>query len=141
MFISASLLLAATSLTFNWLLLIVLVTVGMLAIAFTPYRFVLGYFMLGMVYWIAVEGLHWTVVQVSSLTGTEAYVAAVGLSMIPLILALSWKPTYRKGQNQQAILKSSVQQSAGHRPVVLEQDTDFHQNFVRHTSVFDSKHL
>ena len=54
MLISASLLLAATSLTSNWLFLIVLVTVGMLAIAFTPYRFVLGYFMLGMVYWIII---------------------------------------------------------------------------------------
>ena len=68
MLISASLLLAATSLTSNWLFLIVLVTVGMLAIAFTPYRFVLGYFMLGMVYWISVEGLHWAVVTLSSLT-------------------------------------------------------------------------
>ena len=94
MLISASLLLAATSLTFNWLFLIVLVTVGMLAIAFTPYRFVLGYFMLGMVYWISVEGLHWAVVTLSSLTGTDAYVAAIGLSMITLVIALNGKPKF-----------------------------------------------
>ena len=90
MIISASILLAATSLTVNWLFLIALVTVGMLAIAFTPYRFVLGYFMLGMVYWILVEGLHWVVVNISSLTGTDAYVAAIGLSMIPIVIALNW---------------------------------------------------
>ena len=144
MLISASLLLAATSLTFNWLFLIVLVTVGMLAIAFTPYRFVLGYFMLGMVYWISVEGLHWTVVTLSSLTGTDAYVAAIGLSMIPIVIELNGKPRFNKAASQattnQTMLKSSVQMSAGHRPVVLEKDTDFHQNFVRHASVFDSKH-
>ena len=140
MFISASILLAATSLTVNWLFLIALVTVGMLAIAFTPYRFVLGYFILGMVYWIAVEGLHWMVVNASSLTGTDAYVVAIGLSMIPIVFALNWKPTYTKSRAKPMSIKSSVQQSAGHRPVVLEKDTDFHQNFVRHASVFESKH-
>ena len=115
----------------------------MLAIAFTPYRFVLGYFMLGMVYWISVEGLHWAVVTLSSLTGTDAYVAAIGLSMIPIVIALNAKPKFNKAVSQattnQAMLKSSVQMSAGHRPVVLEKDTDFHQNFVRHASVFESK--
>lgn len=140
MFISASVLLAATSLTSNWLLLIALVTLGMLAIAFTPYRFVLGYFMLGMAYWVFVEGLHWGVVNALSLTGTDAYVVAIGLSMIPILIALNWRPTFTRRHTKQVILKSSVQQSAGQRPVILEKDTNFHQHYVRHASVFDSKH-
>jgi allophanate hydrolase subunit 2 len=60
------------------------------------------------------------------------------------VIALNGKPKFNKAASQaatnQTILKSSVQMSAGHRPVVLEKDTDFHQNFVRHASVFDSKH-
>ncbi len=88
--------------------------------------------------------LFWKDVTLSSLTGTDTYVAAIGLSMIPIVIALNGKPKFNKAASQaatnQAMLKSSVQMSAGHRPVVLEIYTAFHQNFVRHASVFDSKH-
>lgn len=122
---------------------------GMLALLFTSYRKVVGYFLTGMAYWLMVEGLAWGLRASFSLESLNSYVFAVGLSFIPIMMLLIWV------ENRQETLTFSLPKTlpklnkakttatrpsilmAGQRPFMLEQDTDFCQHFIRHSPVFD----
>lgn len=134
-----------------WLTMIGL---AMLALLFTSYRYVVGYFLAGMLYWLGIEALHWLVMAISSLASFHAYILAVALSLIPIMLMLAVKDNllslkrfnlsvvgrickrffqllYRPKAPRQAMPRI-----AGQKPFVLEQDTNFTQQFVCHSSVF-----
>lgn len=128
--------------------------VAMLALLFTSYRYVVGYFLAGMLYWLGIEVVHWLVTVVSPLSSFHAYILAVALSLIPIMLMLAVKDNllslkpfnlrvvgrffrpisqllYRPKTPTQAMPRI-----AGQKPFILEQDTDFTQQFVCHSSVF-----
>ncbi|MGL5253309.1 MAG: hypothetical protein ACRC7U_09270 [Moraxella sp.] len=130
-----SLVLAAASLSGNGFWVIGVVMLAILALGFTRYRYVLGYFVLGMLYWLAVEGVQWLLSEIFALESPASYVAAIGFSMLPVLVILVWQPKPRSTSASANLLP----RHAGHRPVVLEKDTDFNQKFVRHSAVFDSK--
>lgn len=111
------------------------VILGLSVLAFTSYRYVIGYFLVGMVYWLLVEGLHWAVVSLTALTATHAYIAAIALSFLPLWALLSYKP---RPKSKPIIPDTAMRLRAGQRPFVLEKDTHFYQHCIRHTPVIES---
>lgn len=124
--------------SYGWL--VGLVALGMLALAFTNYRYVLGYFALGMLYWLGVEGLQWLCVTlIPTLTDTQGYVFAIGLTLIPIIGVLAWLPSLATAKAHTLAEQSNDYQrlGAGRRPFILEKDTDFHQQYVSHTLITD----
>ena len=139
--------LANDSTASNWLMsygwLIGLIIIGMIGLALTNYRYLLGYFALGMVYWLGIEALHWLVVNIMPDMGmTNSYVMAIGMSLLPILGLVIWQP------KQLLMRKTTPQPSshytqqphrfgAGHRPFVLEKDTDFNQHYIRHASITD----
>lgn len=121
---------------------------GMIALLFTSYRKVVGYFLAGMAYWLVVEGLAWGLRASFSLETLNSYVFAVGLSFVPIMMLLTW------AENRQNNFTFSLPKTkkiipanpcptrpsilmAGQRPFLMEQDTDFSQHFIRHSPVFD----
>ena len=85
-----SLVLAAASLSGNGFWVIGVVMLAILALGFTRYRYVLGYFVLGMLYWLAVEGVQWLLSEIFALESPASYVAAIGFSMLPVLVILVW---------------------------------------------------
>lgn len=129
--------------------LCVALVVGLLALAFTSYRFVVGYLLAGMLYWLWVEGIHWLVVAVvPALAVSDSYILSVAVSLLPLMVVLARQPRSvrmngKQVDSNQAQTRSTsslypeptMRLAAGQRPFVLEKDTDFYQHFVRHTAV------
>lgn len=121
---------------------------GMIALLFTSYRKVVGYFLAGMAYWLMVEGLAWGLRASFSLETLNSYVFAVGLSFVPIMMLLTWaenrqnKFTFSLPKMKKTIpanprpTRPSILM-AGQRPFLMEQDTDFSQHFIRHSPVFD----
>lgn len=111
----------------------VIAVVGLVGLMFTSYRYVMGYFVVGMAYWLGVEGLHWLLVQFfPKLTVSDSYVLAVAMSLLPILALVWWQP------RRPTLVDNSPNQhrvGAGQRPFMLQQDTQFYQHFVRHTSV------
>lgn len=121
---------------------------GMIALLFTSYRKVVGYFLAGMAYWLVVEGLAWGLRASFSLETLNSYVFAVGLSFVPIMMLLTWAEnrqnnfTFSLPKTKKTIpanarpTRPSILM-AGQRPFLMEQDTDFSQHFIRHSPVFD----
>ena len=115
------------------------VAIGLMGLAFTTYRFVVGYFLAGMLYWLWVEGLHWLVIAIAPrLEVTDSYVLAVALSLLPLmgLLARHSRVTRSKLAAQS---QTTARLAAGQRRFILEKDTNFYQQFVRHSSVTENQ--
>lgn len=113
-----------------------LVVLGMVALLFTSYRFLIGYFMAGMGYWLWVEALHWVVARVlPNLETMDSYFFAFIVSLLPVVGLLVWQPKQRPSTPIAPTTTALLR--AGQRPVVLEKDTDFYQHFVRHSSLTD----
>lgn len=115
---------------------IIAVSLGLIALLFTQYRYVVGYFISGMLYWFVVESLHWAVMNYSLLTDDNAYILAVALSLLPIIGLLGWQP---KKSAKKAYTNANRQQ-VGQRRFTIEKDTDYHQHYVRHASVTETEH-
>ncbi len=116
------------------LLLFVSLVLGLIALAFTSYRFVVGYFFAGMIYWLLVEGLHWVISQFATdWAATDTYTLAVACSLLPLVGLLV--VASRKRTTASTNLPTNPRLVAGNRPYMIEKDTDFYQHCVRHTSV------
>lgn len=150
--------LTLAGLTLNSAWLWVMVTcIGLVALLFTQYRYVVGYFLAGMLYWLGIEGMQWLLTAISSLNDFHAYILAIALSLIPVMLALAVKDNLISRQNfniqlqlqrfsqfvksltrSKAPTRPSLR-TAGQKPFTLEEDTDFAQHFIRHTPVFDYK--
>lgn len=133
-----------------------IISLAMIGLLFTSYRYAVGYFLVGMTYWLGIEAISWAVMAVTPLESFHAYILAVALSMLPLMGLLTLKDKgiditrvdyqvvwmwlinkARKGVKPSSestmILPPRI---AGHKPFILEQDTDFSQHCVRHTPVF-----
>lgn len=137
------------------------VVLTMLALWWTRYRYVLGYFVAGMAYWLVVEAVHWGVVQVSNLVGTPAYVLALAITFVPLAWLVSLpsddeyvpdaspkpklitsKKTLKnlllaKFWQRRARRQSPHLRQIGERPIALKEDTQFYQHVIRHRPVID----
>lgn len=114
-----------------------LVVLGMVALLFTSYRFLVGYFTAGMCYWLWVEALQWVVARVlPNLETTDSYFLAFIVSLLPVVGLLVWQPKPRTSKTITSVNKTALLR-AGQRPLVLEKDTDFYQHFVRHNSLTD----
>ena len=57
-----------------------LLVVGLVVTWFSAYRYLLGYFLAGMGYWLAVEGLQWSAVQLFPISDWHGYVVALTAS-------------------------------------------------------------
>lgn len=121
---------------------------GMIALLFTSYRKVVGYFLAGMAYWLVVEGLAWGLRASFSLETLNSYVFAVGLSFVPIMMLLTWAENRQNNftfslPKTKKIIPANPRPTrpsilmAGQRPFLMEQDTDFSQHFIRHSPVFD----
>lgn len=117
------------------LLLIVGLVFGLIGLAFTSYRFVIGYFFAGMLYWLWVEGLHWVVNQLAPMLAvSDSYVLAVAVSLLPLLWLLALP--HRSHNHTDAITTAqTLRMTAGQRPFVLEKDTNFYQHCIKHSAV------
>lgn len=113
---------------------------GVVALAFSNYRYLLGYFALGFLCCFWLESMHQLVVFATSLTGIHSYMLASVLAILPFIarFALEKPIFYRFGKK---ILKHHAKPTrmAGARPYNLERDTSFYQHFVRHTPMNEPK--
>lgn len=136
----------------------------MAGLLFTPYRYVLGYFLSGMGYWLMIEGLQWLVMSLSSLSLLSSYACAIGLSLIPMMVLLAkfdevsastaqvnltrllfnkflnfstrvsgWGKALFNRKNP-PVLTPTI---AGQRPLDIFKDTDYSQQFIQHSPVFD----
>lgn len=114
------------------MLLMVGIVLGFIGLAFTSYRFVIGYFFAGMLYWLWVEGLHWVVGEVApTLVVSDSYVLAVAISLLPFLWLLRLPRHYVAPQDT----LPNLQITAGQRRFVLEKDTDFYQHCIRHSAI------
>ncbi|MFW2178222.1 MULTISPECIES: hypothetical protein [unclassified Moraxella] len=127
------------------LLLLLLLGALLLGLALSPYRYLMGYFGIGSLYWCGVEGLNWLIVHLFAGQVDNSYVIAFGLSLLPLCWLLHWQPDspHKKAKRNN---RTNVRQSShfthhwvGSRPVILDKDTSFYQNHVRHTAVFEGE--
>lgn len=146
----------------GWWLWLGITAVAMVGLLFTSYRYAVGYFLAGMMYWLGVEAISWVILAITPLDSFHAYILAVALSLLPLMGLLAIKDNLisvsqftpqailRLLKNRNKLLPASISQLftaqdtvmpapriAGHKPFVLQKDTDFTQHFIRHTPVFD----
>lgn len=154
---------ASVSLSQGWVYaLLALLLLVMAGLSFTPYRYVLGYFLSGMGYWLMIEGLQWLVSSLVTLPLLSSYAWAIGLSLIPLLILLSKFDEVSASATQinftQILLKLSHRimtggkalfarktaptlppAIAGQKPLDIFKDTNYCQHFIQHSPVFEYK--
>lgn len=73
-----------SSLTNLQLISLVLLVIGTVGTLLTPYRYLVGFLVAGVLYWLGIEVLQSVVAYVSSASLLTTYVVAIAISLIPL---------------------------------------------------------
>lgn len=123
------------------------VMLSSIALWFTSYRYLLFYFIFGMVFWVVIEGLRWAIQFGFDIPNNFAYIYALVVMIASIVGCLSW---LNHLQNKQNNLEKLAQKNdsqppqprvdVGHRPMALDTDTNYHEHCVRHRSVSEIQH-
>lgn len=121
-----------TDIPILWIM-IAFVVFGGVCLYFTSYRYLLGYFLMGVIFWLLVEGLCWVATTFLGLSLSISYIIALGIVMMVGIWLFSW---LSKTSEQ---LSTRERIEVGNRPM-MEKNNSFHQRCIRHHATGESHH-
>lgn len=111
----------------------VLLGVGVVATLFSAHRYLLGYMVAGMAYWLVIEGLHAFIASYSSLTDWNSYMAALTITWLPLAIALAYRYAHKPNVLSSAELVASPQPTKASEATGLSSE-----KYIEHTPVYSN---
>ncbi len=108
-----------------------LLILGMIALLFTPYRYVVGYFIAGMVYWLIIEGIQRLLVFSFSIPLLYGYMIAIMLTFalfIAIYIKMKKSVAHKPNVNNHSVADTYKQ---------AEKTETYNQQVIRHRSVLD----
>lgn len=112
---------------FSWTTLgYILLATGVAAALLSPYRYLLGYLLAGMAYWLVVEGIQSVLLAVFTMNSWQGYIFALGITWLLLGVWFIYRINKKTGI---ASAQSTVTQDKA-------LDKKYGDNYIEHTPIY-----